>query len=115
MAYNYKSNLQITVVEYFVHKREKDGERERDQSVSFVGNKRAFLGALLFFSRPLKTHTPSGNEKQTCYYQCAKEREKERGRERREKKLQKKTKDKHSRYRYLHRIERKIPNQQINI
>lgn len=72
-------------MEYFVHKREKDGERERDQSVSFVGNKRAFLGALLFFSRPLKTHTPSGNEKQTFYYQRAKERERRREEEREEK------------------------------
>lgn len=72
-------------MEYFVHKREKDGERERDQSVSFVGNKRAFLGALLFFSRPLKTHTHPQETKNKLVTTNARktEREGERKREKR--------------------------------
>lgn len=94
MAYNYKSNLQITVVEYFVHKREKNGERERDQSVSFVGNKRAFLGALLFFSRPLKTHTHPQETKNKLFTTNARknEREGERKREKRKEIAKKKNK-----------------------
>lgn len=94
VAYNYKSNLQITVVEYFVHKREKDGERERDQSVSFVGNKRAFLGALLFFSRPLKTHTHPQETKNKLVTTNARktEREGERKREKRKEIAKKKNK-----------------------
>lgn len=72
-------------MEYFVHKREKDGERERDQSVSFVGNKRVFLGALLFFSRPLKTHTHPQETKNKLFTTNARKNERRREEEREEK------------------------------